>query len=170
LCSQTTSSWVQGIFLDREEAAGKLLILTVNKHHWGELREDVADYIEDYWMLWKATKPEWFNAGFINRLDDDLLPAEEAHKLKRGKPRKKKAIGWLQNLMRESGSWSGIKSAKTAKSKILNLDEAVGGEKEEEESDGIKRSVSHMAEVRALNTVEKRGGGKGGAIVPVVSK
>ena len=73
---QTSNEYSKNFFLKGYNDENKLVILTVNRRKWKEIREEVANFIKVNWAKWEIEKPVWFDEQFKASVDDDLLPAE----------------------------------------------------------------------------------------------
>ena len=60
----------------------KSLIFQCSKYQWMSIRPQVAQWLDQNWDEWEREKPEWFNALFIDSVDDDIMPARVLARLK----------------------------------------------------------------------------------------
>ena len=60
----------------------KSLIVGNNKRQWMSIRGEVAEWLDQNWDRWERDKPDWFNAVFIDKVDDDIMPARVLARLK----------------------------------------------------------------------------------------
>ncbi len=57
-------------------------IVTIHRKHWVSLEEDVKNFTMSNWMKWEEEEPGWFTAGWIEHVDDDLIPNSYLDRLK----------------------------------------------------------------------------------------
>ena len=80
--TETGHSKAKRYFLEGEDDFIKGLILTNNRYQWTSIRPQVAEWLDANWDKWEREKPEWFNAVFIESVDDDIMPARVLARLK----------------------------------------------------------------------------------------
>ena len=60
----------------------KSIITDSNKRLWNSIRGEVAEWLDASWDRWERDKPGWFNAVFIESVDDDIMPLRVLARLK----------------------------------------------------------------------------------------
>ena len=80
--SETGHAKAKRYFLQGKDDYTKSQVLTTNKFQWSSIRPQVAQWLDQNWDRWEREKPDWFNAVFIDRVDDDIMPARVLARLK----------------------------------------------------------------------------------------
>ena len=70
------------------------------------IRGEVAEWLDQNWDRWERDRPDWFNAVFIESVDDDIMPARVLARLKEeaegGKRRRSSLMEQLSVRVKEA--------------------------------------------------------------------
>ena len=80
--AETAHGKAKRLFKTGKNGFEKSLITTNNKRLWMSIRGEVAEWLDQNWDRWERDKPDWFNALFIDQVDDDIMPARVLARLK----------------------------------------------------------------------------------------
>ena len=73
---------VKRLYLEATTDFARSTLFLNNKYQWLSIRPQVAKWLDDNWDRWEREKPDWFNAVFIESVDDDIMPARVLARLK----------------------------------------------------------------------------------------
>ena len=75
-CStETGHALAKRYFLEGKDDFTKSQVLGCNRYQWTSIRPQVAEWLDSNWDKWERDEPDWFNAVFIDSIDDDIMPA-----------------------------------------------------------------------------------------------
>ena len=80
--TETAHTKSKSQFLKGENDYRRSLIFGNNKRLWMSIRPQVGEWLDANWDKWERDKPEWFNALFLDKVDDDIMPARVLARLK----------------------------------------------------------------------------------------
>ena len=80
--TETGHARTKRFFLEGHDDHIKSKILIFNRYQWTSIRPQVAGWLDQNWDRWEREKPEWFDAVFIESVDDDIMPARVLARLK----------------------------------------------------------------------------------------
>ena len=79
---ETGHALAQRYFLQGTDDFTKSQTIGCNKYQWASIRTEVAEWLDENWDRWEREKPEWFNAVFVDSVDDDIMPTRVLARLK----------------------------------------------------------------------------------------
>ena len=82
LSPETGHGKAKRLFKTGKDDLEKSQILRRQKRQWTSIRPQVAEWLDQNWDKWERDKPDWFNVVFIDRVDDDIMPARVLARLK----------------------------------------------------------------------------------------
>ena len=80
--AETAHGKTKRLFRTGKDDFEKSQILRRQKRQWTSIRPQVAEWLDANWDKWERDKPDWFNAVFIESVDDDIMPARVLARLK----------------------------------------------------------------------------------------
>ena len=92
---ETAHELAKRLFLEGENDYEKGRILKGNRYMWSSIRPQVAEWLDANWDKWEDEKPDWFDAVFLDAVDDDIMPARALAKEKQktgGGPRRRSSF------------------------------------------------------------------------------
>ena len=92
-------------FLEGEDDYTKSQVLGCNRYQWTSIRPQVAEWLDSNWDKWERDKPDWFNAVFVDSVDDDIMPARvlAREKIKGGGSRRRSSFLQRMSIRGEEG-------------------------------------------------------------------
>ena len=81
--TETAHGKAKRYFLEGKDDYTKSQVLGCQKRQWTSIRGQVAEWLEANWDRWERDNPDWFDAIFIDSVDDDIMPARVLSRLKR---------------------------------------------------------------------------------------
>jgi hypothetical protein len=98
--TQTSKAWVCSFFTKEGATdASKFLIHTCRRRLWKHLRPEVKEWTLANWARFEREDPEWFTAGLIGQVDDDMIPPGSLANLNREGDGKRRRSSMSERLL-----------------------------------------------------------------------